>query len=335
MSQLQGKTVLVTGATGFIGGRLVERLILDEGAQVRALVRRPSEVRWLCQFPVQMIHGDVSDANALANAAEGCEVIFHCAATMTGGDAAEYQRGTVAGTHNVARAALKAGARRLVYLSTVAVYNGVAGDIVDEQSPMPPTGQLYADSKIEAEAILAKYMREEGLPAVVLRPTMVYGPRCRWFTIEPVKKIRAGYLALVAGSQGICDVSYVDNLVDAMFLAEQHPDAVGQDFIISDGQPVLWRDFLNEYATMLGKAPLPTWSANMLRLARVLQSIRFVRRLVRKWPRMSPDDIQQQLPATRYNISKARRVLGYVPRVSLPQGMATTRAWLEDQGFIG
>jgi nucleoside-diphosphate-sugar epimerase len=73
----------------------------------------------------------------------------------------------------------------------------------------------------------------------------------------------------------------------------------------------------------------------MLRLARVLQSIRFVRRLVRKWPRMSPDDIQQQLPATRYNISKARRVLGYVPRVSLPQGMATTRAWLEDQGFIG
>ena len=332
-SRLQGKTALVTGATGFVGGRLAERLSLDEGVHVRGLVRRPSQARWLCRLPIEMVPGDVTDLPSLEKAMDGCDIVYHCAATMTG-TPEEFQAGTVTGTENVVRAALKTGIERFIHLSTIAVHGVPREAVVDEQSPYQVTGRPYGDSKIEAEKIVFRYIREKGLPAVVVRPMLVYGPRCRWFTIEPIKKIRAGYMALAANGQGVCNANYIDNLVDALLLATENKAALGEVFIISDEPPVSWRDFLEHYAMMLGKAPLPVWPEVMLRVAYFLHHIRFVRRFVRHWPWLSPDEINQMKNQTRYDTSKARRILDYEPRVSLAEGMVYTRAWLKNQDYL-
>jgi nucleoside-diphosphate-sugar epimerase len=249
MNMLRGRTVLVTGATGFIGGRLVERLVLGEGARVRALVSGYSRCAGIARFPLELFRGDLLDRASVIEAADGCEVVFHCAYGSRG-TAEERRRVNVEGTDNVLDAAAASGAR-VVHLSSQMVYGLRAQGEIDEGMPRRRSGRTYADSKLEAEE---RVMRAagQGLPATVLQPTAVYGPDAPVWTVNVLERMRAGRVPLIDGGEGTCNAVYVDDVVSAMLGAATSPAALGQCFLISAAEPVTWREFYGRYEEMLG-----------------------------------------------------------------------------------
>lgn len=249
MTGLQGRRVLVTGATGFIGGRLVEKLSLSEGAQVRALVSAYSRCARIARFPVELHRGDLLDRHSVEEAAKDCDVIFHCAYGSRG-SAEERKRVTVDGAVNVVAAARSHGAR-VVHLSTQMVYGVPADGEIDESCERYRTGSTYADSKLEAEEKVLE-AASRGVGATVLQPTAVYGPYAPVWTVGVLERMKAGKVPLVDGGAGSCNAVYVDDVVDAMLLSALSDTAVGEAFLISAAQPVSWGDFYAAYESMLG-----------------------------------------------------------------------------------
>ncbi|HYN22850.1 MAG TPA: NAD-dependent epimerase/dehydratase family protein [Thermoanaerobaculia bacterium] len=250
-SALQGRKVLVTGASGFIGGRLAERLVLHHGADVRVLVRSPSSATRLARFPVTFHLGDVTRSADLDRAVEGCELVFHCAYGTTG---SQKSRAWVnrKGTERSLEAAHRAGVRRFVHLSTLMVYGQTAAGDLDETAPRRYFGNAYSDSKLDAEKMALDYTRSGRVPVTVLQPTGVYGPYGGVWTVQQLQAMAAGRMILVDGGDGLANMVYVDDLVSAMLLAAVKDEAVGEAFLISGAEPVTWRDLYSRFEAMFG-----------------------------------------------------------------------------------
>ena len=248
-----GRRVLITGGTGFIGGRLAERLVLEHGAEVRVLVRNLAAASRLVRFPVTVVRGDVTDESALATAASGCDLVFHCAYGTKG---SQKLRAWVnrEGTRRVLEAARKARASRVVNLSTLMVYGQTADGDLDETAPRRRFGNHYSDSKLDAEKIAFA----SGVPVAVLQPTAVYGPYGGVWTETVLRSLKAGRQILVDGGRGLGNAVYVDDLVSAMLLAAVRDEAVGEAFLISGEEPVTWREMFGRFARMLGDGPART-----------------------------------------------------------------------------
>lgn len=251
-NDLSGKRVLVIGGTGFVGSRLVERLI-EANASVRVLVRNFSTAVRITRFPIEMMRGDVTDAEAVAAAVTGCDIVFHCAYGNSG-DNREQRLVTVQGTENVLAAALRAKVERVVYLSTLSVYGLWPDDDLDETAPRRYSGGGYADSKLDAEKIAQKYAKERGLPLVILQPTIIYGPFGPFWTVDVLARLKRGPVMLINDGEGLCNVVYIDDVVSALLLAAVQREALGETFLISGEQPITWREFYEGYGRMLKTA---------------------------------------------------------------------------------
>jgi nucleoside-diphosphate-sugar epimerase len=251
MTDLGGRRLLVTGAGGFIGGRLVERLVLLGARDVRVLVRRVASAAGLARFPVEILTGDVTDPAALAAAVEGCDTVFHCAYGTSG---SQRQRAFVnrQGTRRLLEAAAGAGARRMVHLSTLMVYGRTPDGDLDERAPRRRFGNAYADSKLDAERAVLDGSRSGGLEAVVLQPTAVYGPYGGVWTERLLVQLRGARAILVDGGAGLCNHVYVDDLVQAMLLAAVAEGVAGEAFLVSAAEPVTWREFYARFERLLG-----------------------------------------------------------------------------------
>ena len=261
---LRGKTVLVTGATGFIGGRLVEKLVLEHGAVVRALVRDFRKAIRLGRFDVDLVLGDVTDAPIVSAAARGCDVIFHCAFGATG--TVERQRAaTVDGTRHLVDAAVAAGVRRFVHVSTLSVYGDLTGESLTESAPRVRTGDVYGDTKLDAEEIVLNAHRTQKLAAVVLQPTVVYGPFGGWWTAGQIDRLKQGRFALANGGDGVCNPVYVDDVVQAAIRAACAEQVEGQTFLVSGPSPVSWRDYYEAFERMLGQPATVALSVDEIR----------------------------------------------------------------------
>jgi nucleoside-diphosphate-sugar epimerase len=244
-------TILVTGATGFIGHRLVEYLALHYGANVRALVRNYGPAVHLARLPVELVSGDLLQPDSLARVMDGCDLIFHCAAGMSGSD--ESRRSvTVEGTRHLLDAAARANVSRFVHVSTVAVHGPNPGPVIDESLPLAHSNDLYADAKLDAEQLVFAYGRDRGVPVTVLRPTVVYGPRSGSWTLGPITQMKRGTFTLIEGGEGSAHHVYVDDVIQGLLLAATRPEAVGEAFILSSGESVPWRHFFSHYARLLG-----------------------------------------------------------------------------------
>ncbi len=248
---LRGRRVLVTGGGGFVGGRLVERLVLECGAEVRVLVRNLAGAMRLARFALDFQRGDVLDRAALGAAVQDCEIVFHCAYGTSG---SQRQRARVNrdGTRNVLEAAAAAGARRVVHLSTLMVYGRTGDGDLDERAPRRRFGNAYADSKLDAERLAIDFARRGRVPATVLQPTAVFGPYGGVWTERVLGSMKRGRQILVDGGNGLANFVYVDDLVSAMLLAAHEPRAVGECFLISAAEPVTWKEWFERFARMLG-----------------------------------------------------------------------------------
>src|SRR4051812_5654936 len=263
MSALYGRTVLVTGATGFIGGRLVEHLIRAEGANVRALVRNFARAPRLARFPVEMVAGDLLSPDALDRAVAGCDVVFHCA-YGNGGDESARKNVTVRGTELLLEAALRHHVRRFVHTSTFSVYGDPPSGDLTEDAPRKYTGATYGDSKIDAEKLALGYCAK-GLSVSVVQPTIVYGPFGSTWTSKPIEQLSTGRVILVNGSSGTCNAVYVDDVVAAMLRAAVVDAAHNQAFLISGSDSLTWSAFFDRLASLVPGsrfAPMSAADAN-------------------------------------------------------------------------
>jgi nucleoside-diphosphate-sugar epimerase len=348
---LKGTRVLVTGATGFIGGRLVEKLVMECGASVRVLVRSFARASRVARFAVEMIPGEVTDAEVLRRAAQDCEVVFHCAYGNRG-NADEQRAVNVAGTETVARSVIAAGVSRMVHVSTISVYGQTEDGELDETGPRRRSGNLYAETKLEAEQLVLDYHHSQGLPVVVVQPTVVYGPFGFAWTINPLQELRTRRVVLIDEGQGLCNAVYVDDVVDALLLAATRPKAVGEVFLVSGSEPVKWKEFYGAYEQMLGASATINMTAEEAR-ARAREEAEVERTRQEMLRRLGEHDFNAsvsqaaqpfRVPSehmvgffaakTRASIGKAQQLLGYQPRFDLQAGMRLTEAWARWAGLI-
>lgn len=320
--------VLVTGATGFIGSHLAGRL-LSAGARVRILARRPDRAAALAGAGASVITGDLTDPTTLRGCCDGVSVVFHCAAWL----GTPYLKETawqvnVGGTEAIAAEALVAGVGRFVHMSSVAVYGPVRHGVVTEDTPPWKGVELYGDSKIAGEEAVDRAMAR-GLPAVITRPGMVYGPRSRGWTIRLIEWINAGRPAMVAGGHGYARPIYVENLLDALLLCAKQP-VVGERFTLIDGN-VRWREYLGYYARMAGRPvrSVPYATAWLIAVTDELRAL-----ATRRPPRVRRTALGYAVSHATFSTERAHRLLGWAPRYSIEEAMQRTEDWLKEHAYL-
>jgi ornithine--oxo-acid transaminase len=325
---------LITGATGFIGSHLAQRL-LQEGHQVRCLVRASSDTALLGKLDVEIAVGDLTSARSLAGAAEGCRYVFHCGAHVSDwATAKEIARVNVDGTRNLLAASVSASVQRFVHFSTTDVYGYPGGAAVDETHAATRFRNWYAQTKLAAEAEVRRIDAEQALDAVILRPSTVYGPRSTEVVGEIARAMRGGNMLLVDRGRAVAGLCYVDNLMDAAVLALRHDAAPGHAFNVSDGLDVTWKQFTDALADGLGcskvRWSLPYWAASGIGFS-LEHGYRLLRRTTRlkTAPLLSRQAVQVLGRNQDFSNRKAREVLGWEPRVDYPTGLEATLAWLQ------
>lgn len=291
--ELRGKVALVTGASGLVGSYTVRRL-LQEGVHVRALVRSPEAAESLKALGAQPVPGDMTDEHSLRYAVAGAHLIVHCAVAFSTTGLELCRRVNVEGTRSLLEAALAAGScERLVYLSSIAVYDMEGRQTVDEDTPFIQQGDPYSLTKAEAEPVVRAAVAE-GLPAITLRPPMILGvhPQSYWGTLMP-RAVLAGQLPLVGDGSFLMPYVDVENLTSAITAALQAEAAVGQAFNVVDGHAT-WRRYIDYFH----KGPLPSLPEEqaplLLRLRCHVLGDRFAR-LVGYTPRRTFDQVMREI----------------------------------------
>ena len=338
--------VALLGGSGFVGTRLMEKWVLGGTHDVRAIVRGPASLARMARFALpSWKQADIFDAASLAEAVRGCDAMVHAIA----GDVAQ----VVAAAQAAVEACKIAGVRRLVYLSSASVHgqNPPAG--TNDATPLrddQPSG--YSNAKVKAERVLRE---ASGVEVCILRPGIVYGPRCQWFGGLP-RALHSRQAFLVEGGQGVCNHIYVDNLVHAIELGLTHARATEGAFYVADGTSLTWREFYQPIAQALGfdmsdfhALPAADVPARSLRDRMILPM--FSRRLkdavkagleryaappvangfaLPQAPSPSADYETSQLHtcATRLPMDRAVEVLGYAPPVSAAEGLDRSARWL-------
>jgi nucleoside-diphosphate-sugar epimerase len=316
--------VFITGASGFIGRALYERYAADGHEALGCdLVADPGR---------QVVAGDVAQPGAWQDHAADCELVIHTAAdvSLRLERSEQIWRTNVLGTANALAAAERAGARRFVHFSSVTVFGFDFPDGVDERYPVHFTFVPYPDSKIASEQVVLQAQLEGRVSATVVRPGDVYGPRSRVWAVIPVELIKARRFTLPGGGRGVHSPIYIDNLIDGVALAASSEDAVGQVFTLSDGIGVPYREFFAPYAQLVGRRLITLPSPVAIGAAAVIQR---VARLAPGDNEINPGSARYLLRKGTYSNAKARRVLGWEPRVGVEEGQRRTVAWLREQGY--
>jgi acetylornithine/succinyldiaminopimelate/putrescine aminotransferase/nucleoside-diphosphate-sugar epimerase len=327
---------LVTGASGFIGGHLVERLVRD-GYQVRCLVRPTSDTAALERLDVELATGDLTSPQTLAGAAEGCRYVFHCGAMVSDwATPKEVAAVNVAGTRNLVAACERGPVERFVHISSTDVYGYPGGVEVDESRVADGFRNWYAETKLDAEAEVRR-AAASGLETVILRPATVYGPGSREVMLEIARAIRGRQMLMIDGGRAVAGLCFVGNLIDAALLAMQREQAIGQAFNLSDGLDVTWRRLADDLAAGLGCArprlSLPYRVAEGIgfSLEHGYRALRRTTNLTTR-PLLSRQAVHVMGTDQSFSSRKARELLEWEPRVDYETGLAATLDWLRSEG---
>ncbi len=315
----------VTGGSGFIGGKLIEALI-GAGEDVRALVRSQAAAEAVAALGAEAVRGELGDRAALEAGAAGCELAFHCAAKVEdSGPWSEFERVNVAGTANVAAACAAAGVRRLVHVSTEAVL--IAGEPlvrVDETAPRRPDSPApYPRSKALAEEAV---LGATGVERVIARPRFVWGAGDATLLPAIAARVRSGRFAWIRGGRHLTDTTHVRNVVHGLRLAAER-GGDGEIYFVTDGEPVVFREFVSELIRTQGLEPPNRSIAAPLAgaLATVAEEAwRFLP--LPGAPPISRFAVWVSSQECTIDISKARRELGYEPVISRTEGLTELRS---------
>jgi 2-alkyl-3-oxoalkanoate reductase len=324
-------TVLVTGATGFVGSHIAEALA-RRGDTVRALARSSADTAILEKAGIAIVRGDLSDPESLKAAVDGVDVVVHCAAKVGDwGPVDEYRTVNVEGLRTLLDATLGKPLHRFVQVSTLGVYEARHHYQTDETEPLPDKHvDGYTQSKVEAERLALQYHRKQAVPVTVLRPGFVYGPRDRMVLPRLADRLKERSVIYIARGKYALNTTFVGNFADAVLLAIDSPNAVGEVFNITDGEFVSKRKFLETVSDSLGLRrprsfpPVPVWLARMMANWR---EARFRRENRPNPPRITQAQLKFAGLNLDFSIAKARTKLGYTPRVLFDEGMKQATDW--------
>jgi nucleoside-diphosphate-sugar epimerase len=327
-------TVLVTGATGFVGRHLVERLLAD-GVRVRAFVRPATVARHTLSAGVDLVSGDLA-TGALATGApldaavQGCDVVYHLAAVHGPAVlAADCEAVNVRGTARLAEAAARAGVSRFVLASTRGVHGMIRDGTIDEGTPTSPDSP-YRESKLVAEHEVSRVAGEHGLPSVILRlPSMIGSGAMGWLGL--FRAVATGRFRMIGSGANRQHPCAVADAVQALSRVRIATGVDGETFVIGGKESVSTRAFISLIADTLGvgvsrirlpAAPYEAWRAIELAAARL------------RGRRPSQGRNEFFVMSYRIDDSKARRLFGYEPSGSIADAVRETAAWYREHGHL-
>jgi nucleoside-diphosphate-sugar epimerase len=321
-------TVLVTGATGFLGSHLTD-LLLERGEHVRALVRPGEGVSGLAHPSVEICRGDMGDRAALQTAVRGVDRVLHCAArTGPWGPQAAYAAVNVRGLQTLVESALAAGVRRFVHVSSITVHGNDVHGTADETAPLRVEPNPYSRTKVAGERLLERLIRAQGAPVTIVRPGWIYGPRDVASFARFATMIQQGRMVLIGSGRNHVPLIYVRDVAQGILLASEGARAVGRAYLLVNDEPVTQYDYLAAMAAELGVPPprrrLP------YRLALLAGTLaEGVGQLTQRTapPPVMRYGVQLLGGENRFDIRRARHELGFAPQVNLAEGVRRSIAW--------
>lgn len=324
------KRVLVTGATGFTGGHLA-RALQRRGYLVRALVRCEEKAAALARDGIELAVGDVTNPADVERAVRGCHTVYHIAALYREAKHPDevYWKVNAEGVRNVLDAAERAGVERIVHCSTV----GVHGDVqvpADEDAPFAP-GDIYQETKLAGEQI-ARERFANGLAGTVVRPAGIYGPGDMRF-LKLFRAVKRGTFRMIGSGRTFYHLTYIDDLVEGIILAGEHPNAPGNTYILAGPRYTSLNELVEHTARAVGSAA----PRGHIPLAPVKLAARLTERVCRPLglePPLHERRVDFFVKDRGFSSEKARRELGYVPRVDLQEGLRRTAAWYRTAGLL-
>ena len=323
--------VLVTGATGFTGLSLCKRLVAN-GKMVVAFVRSTSNVADLRALGVECRTVDIKDRNDVMNHFECFDLVYHVAAAYRSEHAErdEFRLVNVEATRNMLDAAKKNGIKRFIHCSTVGVQGEIENAPASEEYRFKP-GDHYQQSKLEGELLARKYF-DDGLEGVVIRPVGIYGPGDTRF-LKLFRPINKGRFFLVGNGKTLYHMTYIDDLIEGFILAGERPEAIGEVFTIAGERYTPIRELIDTIADVLGK-PRPKIQIPFLPVYLASVICDKVCRAIGLSPPLYPRRVEFFQLDRAFSIDKARRLLGYKPKISLKKGLQLTADWYKAQGLI-
>ncbi|MFT3766956.1 MAG: NAD-dependent epimerase/dehydratase family protein [Minicystis sp.] len=320
--------VAITGVTSGVGMRLAE-IALADGHAIAGLVRDPGreDARRLASLGVRLVHGDLDATASLDELCRGAEVVVHTAAHVGDqGGLEQFERVNVGGTRNTIDAAAKAGVRRFVHLSSVAVYGRPAHGRVTEEWPTKKIGLPYEDTKTDAERLAFRRGKLHGIEVTAVRPPIIYGPYDRNFLPRAMAALRGHRFLLIDGGKAPLNVVWVDHVVDVILRAAENPAAAGQAFNVMDEvdtRPPSVRDVAETIAREAG-LPRPRLSLPVGAARIVAEAVERGWELAgaRSTPPLTSFVVTMLTRDVIYDSGKAVRVLGWSPKIRALQGIA-------------
>ena len=323
--------ILVTGATGFTGKALCERLIKN-GEAVTAFVRASSDTARLQEIGVDCVLADITDAADVDKNFSGFDLVYHIAAAYRTEHSTVdmFHLVNVEATRNLLEAAKKHGVRRFIHCSTVGVQGEIDDPPADEAYRFKP-GDHYQESKKEGELLALKYF-QDGLPGTVFRPVGIYGPGDTRF-LKLFKPVAKGMFLMIGSGKVLYHMTYIDDLVDGILLCGSRPEAVGEVFTIGGERYTTLRELVDTIAEVLGKTKtgfsipyMPVYLASIV-CDKICKKIHVS-------PPIYPRRVEFFSKDRAFSIEKAKRLLGYSPKVGLRDGLARTADWYKKEGLI-
>ena len=321
-------TVLVTGAAGLLGSHVTD-LLVESGERPRVLIRPGDSIAKLTEGDVEIHWGDVADPIAVGAAIADVDCVLHCAArTGPWGPEADYERTNVRALETLVYAAMAAGVRRVVHVSSVTVHGNDVGGAADETAPLREEPNPYSRSKLAGERLLERMIRDEGAPVTIVRPGWIYGPGDHASFGRLAERMAEGHMLVVGSGDNHLPLIYVRDAARGVLLAAESSEAAGRVYLLVNDEPVTQRTYLSAIATELGVPPptrhLPYKLA--LRMGAVAEG------LGRLAHRSDPPPVMRygmQLLGgeNRFIITRAREELGFDPAVDLADGVSCSVAW--------
>jgi nucleoside-diphosphate-sugar epimerase len=327
---LSGKIILVTGATGFLGGALAQRLA-REGVYVRAMARRPEKGHILESIPnIEPVQGNINDAARMVKVTQGCDYVFHVAAAL-GGTLAKQRAGNVDGTRKVMLAAAAAQVQRFVHVSSIAVYGYSFRTDVTEDMPLMPGRVPYNVTKAEAENVVRDIGEQHHLPYAIIRPGMIYGPRSNTWTKTLFQLGKRKPTPFPGDGNGSVFPIFIDDVVDMMIVLAEHPAAVGEVFNCAPDPAPSWREFIGGYSRLAGHN---RWLGIPVLPLKIIAPLAEIVLTLQGEPQDLPLIIPFMQSKITYKMTKAHDLLNWQPSVTLQDGIDCCAPWLREKGLL-
>ena len=320
--------MLVTGGAGFLGQHLVAAL-QERGDTVRVLDRPSPSTERLAEQDVEFYPGDICEAASLTEPMQGVDAVVHLAAlSAVWAPMERYHAINVTGTENVCRAALTTGAERLIHISSWTVYGMGIKRPADENSPLAPLNEPYSVTKALGDRLVQRMIREDGLPATIIRPDTIFGPGDSVHIGRMSDRLRAGRSIIVGSGGNAMPFVYVADIVQGLLLALDRPGAVGQAYNIGNDQPLTQEQLLRAIAEEIGAPPprLRVPYSVLYATAHLAERVALLTRSRRK-PILTRLGVAIFGADNRHAIDKARRELGYSPTVPVREGIRQAAGW--------